>query len=75
MFRDVEAKAASTCGPLETAVAMTTATATATPQACGPSPSTRPSMTAARPCMTRAAPPRWPPPSATAARGTPRPEW
>lgn len=63
------------CGPRETAVATTTATATATLQACGQSPSTRPSTTAARPCTTRAAPPPWPPPSATGARGIPRPEW
>lgn len=75
LLRAVEAKAASTCGPRETEAATTTATATAMLQACGPSPSTRPSTTAARPCMTRAAPPPWPPPSATAARGTQRPEW
>lgn len=75
IFRDVEAKAASMCGPLETAVAMTTATAMAMLQVCGQSPSTQPSMTAAQPCMTRAAPPPWPPHSATAARGTQRLEW
>lgn len=72
-FRDEEAKAASTSGHQETAVAMTTATATATPQACGRSPSTRPSMTDARPCTTRAAPPPWRPRSAMGARGTQRP--
>lgn len=74
-FRGVEAKAASMCGPLETAAATTTATATAMLQACGQSPSTQPSMTAARPCTTRAAPPPWPPHSATAARGTQRLAW
>lgn len=72
VFRAAEAKAASTCGRRETAAATTTATATATPPACGPSPSTRPSTTDVRPCTTRAAPPRWRPPSATAARETPR---
>lgn len=75
LLRVAEAKAASMCGPRETAAATTTATATAMLQACGPSPSTRPSTTAARPCTTRAAPPPWPPPSATAARGTQKPEW
>lgn len=69
------AKAASMCGPLGTVAAMTTATAMATPLACGPSPSTRLSTTAGQPCTTRAAPPPWPPPSAMEGRGIPRPEW
>lgn len=74
-FRGVEAKAASMCGPRETAAATTTATAMAMLQACGQSPSTQPSTTAARLCTTRAAPPPWPPHSATAARGTQRLAW
>lgn len=55
-------------GHQEMVVAMTTATVMATPQACGQSPSTQPSTTAAPPCMMRAAPPPWPPRSATDAR-------
>lgn len=71
-FRGAEEKAASTCGHLEMVVAMTTATVMVMPRACGQSPSTQPSMTDARPCTTRAAPPRWRPRSATDARGTQR---
>ena len=55
--RAVEEKAVSMCGPQETAVAMTTVTATVTPPACGQSQSTQPSMMGARPSMMRAAPP------------------
>lgn len=71
--RGEEEKAASTCGHQEMAEATTTAIATATPRACGRSPSTPPLTTDARPCTMRVALPLWRPPSATDARGTPRP--
>lgn len=73
--RGAEEKAASMCGHREMVVAMTTVTVMVTPQACGQSPSTQPSMMDAPPSMMRAAPPPWHPRSATDARGTQRLEW
>lgn len=73
--RAEEGKAVSTCGHLETAVAMTTVTVTVTPPACGPSPSTQPSTMAVRLCTMRAAPPPSHPPSAMGARGTLKLAW
>ena len=68
-------KAVSMSGPLEMAVAMTTATVMAMPPACGPSPLTQPLMTGGQHCMMRAAPQPWPPPSVMDARGILRLEW
>ena len=73
--RAEEGKAVSTCGHLETAVAMTTVTVTVTPPACGPSPSTQQSTMVVRLCTTRAAPPPSHPPSAMGARGTLKLAW
>lgn len=51
-------------------VAMTTATAMVMPPACGPSPSTPPSMTGALPYTMRAALPHWHPHLVMGGRGT-----